>query len=939
MKSTMRLLLPVAISSAMIACSSQGTIGSLDQVETEELQEVEIDKLNHQQIRDQYQEILGLVDDDYIKEQIERRISGVHMQEGDSRSASPNSPPEQGYYRNAIASYRDILEKYPNSPDNAEVLYQLAKAYDLEGQPDNALAMMNRLEKYHPDYEHMPEVYFRMGDLHFNAERYPQAERAYRKTAQYNSSSLNNNAHYMLGWALYKQGAFDKALDEYSFVLNALYRADGSTAKLNNVEQSLVNDTLHSMSLALVNLGGAEAIRDVDSLRDKPFVWRLYQQLAGFYLNKNLYSDSAATYREYIERFPMRERASRFHTELISVYVKGAFPKLVLQEKENYADLYGPGSDYYRQFPQLQAQIGDDLKGYYVELATHYHSKGQQALAKLKKKPKETHLAEVGSDSLTSAADFYQRYLALFSGPESARIRYKKAEALFENGQYGLAAGEYQQVAYGDADYELANKAGYAAIVSYQKYIAQLKQQQADQQQIDSWRADSLASMLQFTEVFHKDSRSPAVLTNASQAMFTLKQYERAIKVASDLLQNVKGLNNDLKKTAFGILAQSRFSLKQYQLAKNNYLAQRKLARAGSKEYREISNNIAASVYQHAQQLKEQDQSLAINELLSLKKLAPATDLRVVAQYDAASMLLAEKRWDDAITELRQLKQAYPKHKLAAEFPRKLAFAYESQKDWPQALAAYEYLQAKDPQPGVRQEALFVAAGLAEKTGNDNKAIDYYRDYAHKYEQPFDNRMEARYKLASLYEKAKDRNRQLFWLRRVIAGDKSAGDQRTERSQWLGAWANAKYGDYFAWEFNRRSIRLPIEKSINRKNGFLQDAATRYSMAADYGILEFVSLSNQKLARLYENFSDDLIKAPVPKELPAADKALFAQILQQQAEPFTALAADYYMANVELAWQGHYNNWIQQSFDAMRRLSPLRFDQTEQVAKYGDEIR
>jgi len=42
---------------------------------------------------------------------------------------------------------------------------------------------------------------------------------------------------------------------------------------------------------------------------------------------------------------------------------------------------------------------------------------------------------------------------------------------------------------------------------------------------------------------------------------------------------------------------------------------------------------------------------------------------------------------------------------------------------------------------------------------------------------------------------------------------------------------------------------------------------------------------------------------------------------------------------VDLSWQGHFNDWIVKSFDAMKRLSPARFDKVEEVARYGDEIR
>ena len=187
--------------------------------------------------------------------------------------------------------------------------------------------------------------------------------------------------------------------------------------------------------------------------------------------------------------------------------------------------------------------------------------------------------------------------------------------------------------------------------------------------------------------------------------------------------------------------------------------------------------------------------------------------------------------------------------------------------------------------------------------------------------------------LADLYEKTDDKTRHLYWLRRVIAGDAEGGAERTERSQWLGAWASAKYGDYFAWEFNRRSLRLPIDKSMAKKNGYLQDATVRYEQAAAYGILEFVSLSNFKMADLYETFSSELNKAPVPNGLSAQDTAMYQDIIAQQAQPFADLAASIHQNNIELGWDGHYNDWISKSYDAMKRLSPVRFGKEEEISE------
>ena len=949
-----RIALGAVVSFLLSSCSSQGTIAGLDtdQVDAEE-SSLDFSNLDHEQVRNEYEELLDLVDDDYLKEQIQRRIAGVHMQEGDNKQTQ--LAPKQGYYRNAIASYVDILEKYPNSPDNAEVLYQLAKAYDMEGKTNNARQMLERLVRTHGDYPAISEAYFRLGDIYFSRNWYKKAEDAYRATAEKNSGKLVLNAHYMLAWSLYKQGNYNHALDNLAIVIDQLFAFENSDRGLTKTEQHLVKDALHSMSLSLVSLGGAKAIQDVSSIKNKAYIWRIYDELAQFYLEKARYDDSAVTYREYILENPLDEKTSEFHSKLIAAYIKGAFPKLVLSEKENYVDFYGPNSKYLQKFPNQKDDVYKILHEYYPQLAQHFHAQGQQALKEYGKR-KESHLKKLAVMSLGKATSYYGRFIEAFPNDKSiAGLMYKKADAHFENNQFSLAAITYDTIAYGNdkfkkADYKQANKAAYASLISFNKHIEKLNTTKDDPVQIQIGQARSVDAMLKFSEVFHKDKRAIAVLTNAAQALFTLNEYDRAIDVAGKLIKTQPKLNAELKQTALGILAHSYFQKGDYQLAQNHYQAQRRLVDKKSTQYNEISDQIAASVYKKADALKvkaglpdeKNPKNLtaqAIKELLSLKKLAPKTNIRVIAQYDAVSLLLNSKQWTLAIKELLELQRKFPKHKLAVEFPRKLAFAYEQNKDWKKAAVAYGTLFKSDPDANVKQEALFISAGLQEKIGNNEKAIEYYRDYAHKYEKPFDNRMEARFHLAELYLKANDRGRHLFWLRRIIEGDEKGGRDRTERSQYLGAWANVKYGDYFAYEFKRNKLRLPIEKSMQKKNTHLKDATVRYEMAANYGILEFVSQSTFKTADLYSQFGSELKAAPVPSGLSASDVEMYKNIMLQQGSPFLDLAASIHQNNIELSWKGYFNEWISKSFDAMQTLSPARFGKIEEDARYGDEIR
>src|SRR5207245_9254509 len=79
----------------------------------------------------------------------------------------------------AIKLYTTLLKAYPTYPRNDQVLYQLARAYETTGQPDQALATLDRIVQRYPHSPQLSEVQFRRGELLFSAKRYPEAQQAY----------------------------------------------------------------------------------------------------------------------------------------------------------------------------------------------------------------------------------------------------------------------------------------------------------------------------------------------------------------------------------------------------------------------------------------------------------------------------------------------------------------------------------------------------------------------------------------------------------------------------------------------------------------------------------------------------------------------------------------------------------------------------------------
>ncbi|WP_444994134.1 tetratricopeptide repeat protein [Aliikangiella sp. IMCC44359] len=950
--------------STLFACSGkkQQTLADL-KYQPEKEKEIVLEQLTHQEVREEYQELLSLFKDDELKEQIERRIADVYMIEGGN--ALLKDKPQKSYYAEAIKSYQKILEKYPGSPNNADVLYQLARAYDMEGNQEQAMKMLTQLTRYHPDYKNIAEAHFRMGDIYFSQKKYRNAENEFKIVTQYKNPDLMIYSRYMLAWANYKQFDYEESLDAFTDVLNQLIAKSKTSEALTKTEKPLIEDTIHSMSLALSKYGGAETIEKIKGLENKPHIWMVYNKLGDYYLDKERYEDSAKTYRLYVTKYNYAEKAPELHHKLIQTYIKGNFPLLALKEKESYVEYYGLASNYVKNVGHISDEILENLKVYIEELAQHYHNQGQgvqkaiasidKTLASGKNADKTTialgpvaakrraELSIKETESFNQAAHFYSEYLKTFPKDEKVgEITYLRAEVLFQARRFVDAIRDYEAVAYLIKPLNSSKKtskytadAGYAAIISYQKHIEQIKQSNATSE----WQAKAVESMLRFATKFHGDQRSPTVLTNAAEYLFTLNEFERALQVAGQLVANNSKLDATLKKTAYGIMAHSNFKLERYQAAEDNYLNQRLLTKKGSDEYKKITERLATAIYKKSEQLiasKKTDN--AIEQLLKITQLAPDSAVRVTAQYDATRLLLSAKRWSESITQLTELIQLFPQYVHAQDFKRKLAFAYEKNKDWALAADHYLALSRKDPDEDVRRDSLFLSAKMYKKSKNYETAIKLFKRYARAYEQPFEVRMEARFNLADLYEKTKDISKQLFWLRRIIDGDAKGGKQRNSRSRWLGAWANVKYGDYFAYEYKKRKLRLPLSKSLPKKNQALADATQRYQKAADYGILEFVTMTSVKTANLYQDLVYQLRKSPVPKGLSKDEVVAYRDIIEEQAAPLMEAVLELHEGNVIRAWGGDYDEWIEKSFIAMRQLYPGRFAKTEITVSYGDEI-
>ncbi|SFL83385.1 tetratricopeptide repeat protein [Marinobacter zhejiangensis] len=948
------LVTTLLVASVLGGCSAfnnSTTIARL-QDQGEDLTDLPLPQVMHADVREEYRQLLEIIEDRKLQEQIERRIASVYMMEADYNQLIGVLPGEDGYFPEAIDAYHEILEKYPSNDDNDEALYQLAKAYDLDGRDTEALEILNRFIIDHPHSPRLAEVYFRKGDIHFRHEQYEDAESAYKSVVALGAEpTFLNNSYYLLGWAQYKLSDYDNSLMSLSQVLDRLVPDNGRVEDLDNISRSLVDDTLRIMSIGLAHAGGAAKISSMFDARPESakYTWILYSSLGQHFLEKERFEDSAESFRAFVAQNPDSERAPEMHAEMIRAYVDGEFSQQVLAEKESYVRSYGIRSEYWQQHTaESRGRVMPNLKVYIDELARHYHATGQRLKRELAEATELEASPEVMASemrvSFRKAASFYGEFEETFpADPKVPEMVFMSAEASFDGEDYPNAIKGYERTAYEFRDIEHGADAGYAAIIAYQKELEQLIATAGDgSERVNQWRAKGVDSQLRFVQEYREDERSGAVLAKAAEEMFELGRYDQALEIATSVVSREGEIDPALNRTAYGVIAHCQYELGNFPAAEQGYRDQLAYIPAGSEDAKKVTERMAVSIYKQGElALAADDMEGAVVQFLRIKTAAPTTDVRVIAQFDAATHLMTLEYWDRALNEMTELLRLFPNHQLSRQLPAKIAYAYEQDEQWLNAARAYEGIYNDRNAPAdERRDALFLSAEMFEKGGEDLQALEYFKKWAFDYEEPFNTRMEARYHIAYLYKRHNDLNRHLYWLRRVIDGhNKAPADWQNDRSAWMAAWANNEYGDYWRTEFDRIRLRAPLNVSIPRKNEKLKNALDRYQMAAEYQIADQTTRATFNIADLYGQFAQELMDAPRPPGLSPLEAAQYEIILEEQAIPFEELAIEIHQANIERSWSGVFNEWVEKSFGSMAELNPARFGKQEVQVVYGDGIR
>ncbi|MDP9066715.1 MAG: tetratricopeptide repeat protein, partial [Pseudomonadota bacterium] len=262
MKSIRNRVLIAAAASSLNAASS---LAAADPPTIRDLQDAHIEVnstppkgIDAEKSMDSYRRFLDLnAGDAALRAEALRRLADLKLESSESERIERELVTNEALRATeAIHLYAALLKAYPHYERNDEVLYQLARAYELNAQPDQALAALDRLVAEFPHSRFIDEVQFRRGELLFAAKSYPAAQAAYAAVIHVGATSLYyNQSLYKDGWSRFKQGDNERSLDSFASVLDSVLIAkrDPPTLvdfdSLSRPNRELVEDTFRVMSI------------------------------------------------------------------------------------------------------------------------------------------------------------------------------------------------------------------------------------------------------------------------------------------------------------------------------------------------------------------------------------------------------------------------------------------------------------------------------------------------------------------------------------------------------------------------------------------------------------------------------------------------------------------------------------------------------------------
>ena len=831
---------------------------------------------------------------------INSKIIALELELADQRF---NEAPDQvAIYQPVVDKLIEVLNDNPDHPQAKEYAYQLARLQSIVGASKESEATLESLKGRVASTNAQPklvkELNFRIGEAAFSQQDYDKAIEEY--SALLNQSELpdaeknpqgfdlHTNALYMRAWSYLQLNEFKSASRDFLSLLTL------EDFEANN--KQMYEDSFRGLVLAVNDAGGMNELQTLMTAEEiKPIAKPFYERMISFYKEEKRWAEIIAAYYQFQEFYPQTKQALAMEEELLEF----------LEDNDQKASLRDEKARFVEVYAELAPKKAAD---YAIELAEYFRSVAQN---------------ESDQDERQSAYEksltWYKRFIALFPDYENlGGIQFAYAETLLESGASEEARSVLTQLSKNPKTSKpVAQRAAYLALTSIDS------QQGADGELSPELVSRKRALATAFLKDFPDHPESPQVLGWLLVETFKSGSEQESLELAEQAIKNYP--NTKVALLATEIRADSYFKAEDWQAAATGYEALLRDQPDSEKRQSWAENRIKA-YYQLARQAEPQKALPLFAKVYNSNDatLAPA------ALYEAG--VVAEKASPEQSQQLfEQLLQRYPKHQNIDDARLKLTQLYKRNKEWSKAAALLADASKQIQDPQLRQTADYEIAELYLKSGEGQKAEASLKAYLDKYQQPYGEVAKAQQDLIEIYERSKRFGPALRLMETYVSTNLSSSEATPSSRKAAQTYAE-RLAENDRQVYQSKRITSDLQASFKRKQAAMKRAVQSYNRLLQFNNPESASVAQAGIGDLYAELATALMESPAPPGLNELEKEEYLLILEEQALPLEDRALEAHQKNISaLHLRRQWNEGIEQSIKSMAKLMPARFDKSEQI--------
>ncbi|HWV16199.1 MAG TPA: tetratricopeptide repeat protein [Cellvibrio sp.] len=817
--------------------------------------------------------------------------------------------------KKSMALLQTSLREYPDAKDNDRTLYQLARTQDQLGEMDASLETLAQLCKKYPNSAYYAESQFRIAENAFIQGDYITAEAAYTEiTFNRNGDAYLERALFKRGWTRYKQAIYSEAADDYLAAIDRHQFAAVET--LSAAEKDQYDEYLRALGLTLSSLPSVQEIQTY--LADKANesnAYPMYEAISAVYLEQERYSDAAAVLDEFITAHANSAQVPFAHLKKIEVWAEGKFKNRFIESLDTTYAKYNAKSAYWNSHknPAEQDKLFNALRPHVLRAANYAQEEYQQ-----------NHSAA----SFSQANLWYKRYLEQYTAyAQQDKVYTLYAELLTDANQNQEAMRYFELAAY-DGNIVLNKEAAYATVVLSNKLYEQDKSNR-------QWLDKHIRYTLLSAQLYQRDTRYHTAALHAAELALNNQRYDDAITLTNSLSNNASDKLQQQANMIKGLAYLQKKSLADAETIFSDLLKQTQEPAL----QKQVQDNLALSIYQQAESdVSNNRVDAALQNFSRIAKRAPTSDIAPKALYEAIALAMKHEQWTPAIGYIQQFQTQYPKHELNKDATRQLSIAYLNAGDGAKAAQTFEQIAAQEQNQDVKMATLWKAAELYESKHNNDAAIRSYSTYAENYTRPYPQYMEALYKLTQLNKEIKDNAKVDFWQGKIMLADSQAAKAiKTERTNFIAANTQLEMAKKTHTAFSQKQLVEPLADNLKAKKKLMQEAIAAYGQASTYNNPGITTEATYAIGNIYQQFSSALLKSERPRNLKGEELEQYNILIEDQAFPFEEKAIEFYEINMAHIQEGVSSAWINQSYQELGKLFPVRYNRKGKADIYQDE--